>query len=55
MKVTLKKPHTHQGKPCKAGTTIDVPAHDAQWLANAGVIDQLPGSKRGPAAEETKA
>lgn len=53
MKVTLKKDHTHAGKPETAGTEIEVTAPEAEWLAAAGVIDPLPGStKRGAAAEE---
>lgn len=55
MKVKLNKDHTHAGKQHKAGEEIDVPAHDAKWLADNEVIDPLQGStsKRGQAAEES--
>lgn len=38
MKVILQKPHTHAGVNYPAGTTIDVDAGTAQWLAENGVI-----------------
>ncbi|AGG89928.1 hypothetical protein R2APBS1_2851 [Rhodanobacter denitrificans] len=52
MIVTLKKDHTHAGKDYPAGAEIDVPPHDAEWLAANEVIDPLPDTKRGPAAKE---
>lgn len=52
MKVTLKKDHTHAGKPCKAGDDIEVNAADAQWLADHKVIDAPAGGAAAPAAKE---
>ena len=34
MELILDKPHTHAGKPYKAGERIDVADHDAEWLIN---------------------
>lgn len=40
MKVTLKKDHTHNDVKYKAGSTVDVPVHDALWLKAADLIDE---------------
>lgn len=45
MEVTLKKPHTHDGEYFEDGSTIDVSAPEAQWLADQGVIDQPKAAK----------
>lgn len=53
MKVTLKKDHTHAGTKHPAGAEIEVPEHDAKWLADNQVIDPLPGNgKRVQTTEE---
>lgn len=36
--VILDKPHTHKGKPCKAGDKINVSADQKTWLTQLGVI-----------------
>ncbi len=40
MKITLKKPHTHNGKTYPAGTDIEVSLLDAIWLKGEDVIEQ---------------
>lgn len=54
MKVTLKKDHTHAGQLHKAGTTIDVTAPEAEWLAAHEVIDASAGVPAKRAATEEK-
>ena len=50
MKVTLKQPHTHAGKPCQPGDEIDVTPEQAKWLAEQGVIE----APAAPAAGKSK-
>lgn len=52
MKVTLKKPHTHAGEYLQAGAEIDVTEHEAAFLMEHGVIDDLPPAK--PKATDSK-
>ena len=53
MKVTLTKPHTHDGVDHPAGAEIDVTEQDAAFLMEHGVINDLPAAK--PKAKTTNA
>lgn len=43
MKVTLAKPHTHDGTEYAKGEQIEVSDAQAAWLADLKVIEPLPG------------
>jgi len=40
-KVKLAKAHTHAGKPCSPGTTIEVTTPERNFLVGVGVIEGL--------------
>lgn len=54
MKVTLKKPHTHNGVDHPVGAQIDVTEQDAAFLMEHGVIDDLPPAKQKAKATEAE-
>ncbi len=35
--IVLNRPHTHAGKPCKAGERLDVDGGTADWLVANGI------------------
>ena len=35
--IVLTRPHTHAGKPCKAGVRLDVDGGTADWLIANGI------------------
>ncbi len=35
--IVLTRPHTHAGKPCKAGQRLDVESGTADWLIANGI------------------
>ena len=35
--IVLTRPHTHAGKPCKAGERLDVESGTADWLIANGI------------------
>ena len=45
VKVKFKKPHTHAGKDCKPGDTIEVRNDQAKWLEKIGVAEKEKGGK----------
>jgi len=57
MKVKLKVPHTHAGKPQKAGEVIDMSKADASWLIATGravPISERPAPLPKPTAAPTQ-
>ncbi|WP_350316361.1 hypothetical protein OHK33_22295 [Pectobacterium aroidearum] len=52
-KVTLKAPHTHNGKRVAAGETIDVSDRDADWLREHELIS-APAAQTGQAVKNAK-
>lgn len=57
MKVKLLKVHTHEGRDCAIGETIEVSDVIAHWLAEREVIAPIAASGdkgRNTATEETK-
>ncbi|MFU8924899.1 hypothetical protein [Acinetobacter puyangensis] len=41
VKVKLLKPHTHAGVKFDVDMEIDVPDHDAKWLINTKIAEQV--------------
>lgn len=52
-KVLLIAPHTHAGKPCKAGDSIDVSEAEKNWLIRHNkVAGPAAATSAAPAAKE---
>jgi hypothetical protein len=52
VKVKLLKDHNHAGMPYSADMEIDVPAHDAEWLKNLKIAEDVKASAATKSAEE---
>ncbi len=48
--IVLNRPHTHAGKPCKAGERLDVDGCTADWLIANGIArhDRQPAPAPAP-------
>ena len=53
--IVLNRPHTHAGKPCKAGERLDVDGCTADWLIANGIArhDRQPVSMPAPEGDGT--